>query len=88
MSHSGVGRGVGNPFVLLLGTDDKSPTAAAANRLADDFRDALELRSGPHQGIMLVRPDGYLAYASRGRAASSMLGSVREVLERQTIGRA
>jgi 2-polyprenyl-6-methoxyphenol hydroxylase-like FAD-dependent oxidoreductase len=79
------GRGVGNRFVLLVGANDKSSTAAEASGLADDFRDVLELRSGPHRGIMLVRPDGYLAYASRRSATLSMLGSVREVLERQTV---
>lgn len=79
------GRGVGSRFVLLVGADDKSPTVAEANRLADDFRDVLELRPGPHQGIILVRPDGYVAYASRGSTTSSMLASVREVLERQTV---
>jgi hypothetical protein len=47
------------------------------------------VRAGRHQGIALVRPDGYTAYESRRNPTPSALKPVREVLERQaaSVGR-
>jgi 2-polyprenyl-6-methoxyphenol hydroxylase-like FAD-dependent oxidoreductase len=80
------GRGISSRFVLLVGADDESETAAEARRLADDYRNVLELRSGAQAGIALVRPDGYTAYEAYRGAPSAALESVREVLERQVVG--
>ena len=80
------GRGISSRFVLLVGADDESETAAEARHLADDYRNVLELRSGAQAGIALVRPDGYTAYEAYRGAPSAALESVREVLERQVVG--
>ncbi len=80
------GRGIGSRFVLLVGAEDESETAAEARCLAAEFHDVLELRSDARAGITLVRPDGYTAYEAYRGAPSAALRSVREVLERQVIG--
>ncbi len=79
------GGGIGSRFLLFIGTEMDSPTAQEAKSLADDLQDVLVLRAGPHQGIRLVRPDGYTAYESRNDTAPRALRSVREVLERQVL---
>ena len=66
------GKGIGSRFLLLAGTDD----AEAAKQIAGEFPSIIEARSMPHHGVMLVRPDGYVA--------TTALDSVREVLARQT----
>jgi len=77
--------GIGSRFVLVVGADDASHTAQEARRLADDFHTVLELRSGAHAGIALVRPDGYTAYESYRGTPAEALESVREVLQRQVV---
>jgi 2-polyprenyl-6-methoxyphenol hydroxylase-like FAD-dependent oxidoreductase len=76
------GGGIGSRFVLLLDRGDGSALEKARG-LADDFREVLELRSGAHPGVVLVRPDGYAAYESRENVASNTIQAVRGVLERQ-----
>ena len=78
------GRGIRSRFLLVLGDDADSPTIAAAGRLAGARADVLELRVVPGRGMSLVRPDGYIAYATETRDAATALASVREVLDRQT----
>jgi hypothetical protein len=60
-------------FLLLLGTDADSPSKAAAEDLARSFNDVVELRFGPHDGLTLVRPDGYIAFSARGVPAAPQL---------------
>src|SRR5438128_8278652 len=57
------GKGILSRFLLVLGNDAEASTTEAAQQLASSFPDVLELRLAPHPGIMLVRPDGYIAYA-------------------------
>jgi 2-polyprenyl-6-methoxyphenol hydroxylase-like FAD-dependent oxidoreductase len=80
------GGGIGSRFVLFLGADTGSPTLLEAKRLVEEFSDILEMRAGHHQGMLLIRPDGYTAYESGGNPASSALDSMRQVLERQVVG--
>ena len=60
--------------------------AAAMNgallELIDSCRDIVELRSSPHEGMTLVRPDGYAAYSTK-TADSTELEIVRSLLHRQ-----
>jgi aromatic ring hydroxylase-like protein len=78
------GQGILSRFLLVLGNDVEASTTEAAQQLAGSFPDVLELRLAPHPGIMLVRPDGYIAYATHSRDGVSALASLRAVLERQT----
>lgn len=78
------GDGICSRFLLLLGNDADSATTAAAKQLAESFADIVEVRSGERQGEMLVRPDGYLAYAAQNVGSIATLKTVRSLLERQT----
>jgi 2-polyprenyl-6-methoxyphenol hydroxylase-like FAD-dependent oxidoreductase len=78
------GKGIRSRFLLVVGNDAEASTTEAAQQLANAFPEVLELRWAPHPGIMLVRPDGYIAYATQSRAGVPALASLRAVLERQT----
>jgi 2-polyprenyl-6-methoxyphenol hydroxylase-like FAD-dependent oxidoreductase len=77
------GKGIFSRFLLVLGNDAEASTTEAAKQLASSFTDVLELRLAPHPGIMLVRPDGYIAYATHSRDGVPALASLRAVLEPQ-----
>ena len=76
------GKGIGGRFVFVMDAD--SATQKAAQQLCESFSDIVELRRGSKAGITLVRPDGYIAYAAKGRDGLSALASLRSILERQT----
>jgi len=78
------GKGIGGRFVLVIGDHADSATQEAAKQLCESFGDIVELRRGAKAGITLVRPDGYTAYAAKGRDGLSALASLRSILERQT----
>jgi 2-polyprenyl-6-methoxyphenol hydroxylase-like FAD-dependent oxidoreductase len=77
------GQGILSHFLLVLGNDAEASTTEAAKQLAESLTDVLELRLARHPGIMLVRPDGYIAYATQSRNGVQALASLRAVLERQ-----
>ena len=68
----------------MIGEDEEAATKEAAKQFVDSFRDFIELRSTRNPGVMLIRPDGYIAYASQSRDGVAGLASVRSVLQRQT----
>jgi 2-polyprenyl-6-methoxyphenol hydroxylase-like FAD-dependent oxidoreductase len=76
------GKGILSRFILLLGGDAGASTTEAAKRLAASRSDILELRSVPRGGLMLVRPDGYIAF-SASRTDAAALDSIRTLLARQ-----
>jgi len=78
------GAGIGSRFLLLLDKDAESSTTEAAKQLAGSFEDIVDLRLAGHRGVTLVRPDGYVAYASQNGDSIAALGAVRLLLERQT----
>jgi len=78
------GKGIGSRFLLIISNDADSATYEAAKRLCESFSDVVELRRGSNAGITLVRPDGYIAYAAKGRDGLAALASLRSILERQT----
>lgn len=65
------GNGVGSRFLLL--THD----AGRAKSVVEEFPDVVEVRGSSHTGVMLIRPDGYLAYAGEE------LEPVRSLLQKQ-----
>jgi hypothetical protein len=78
------GKGILSRFLLVFSNHGESSTTEAARRLAKSFPDIVELRLARHQGVTLVRPDGYIAYSGHNRDGIAALGSVRSLLERQT----
>jgi hypothetical protein len=78
------GDGIRGRFLLVVSDDVDSSIKEAAKQLAGSFSDIVELRLGPRHEIMVVRPDGYIAYSAHSRDGVGALKSVRSLLERQT----
>jgi 2-polyprenyl-6-methoxyphenol hydroxylase-like FAD-dependent oxidoreductase len=78
------GKGILSRFLLVLGDEADSTTRETAKQLAGTFTDVVELRSAQSRGITLVRPDGYIAYSSRGSDGMTALAIVHSLLARQT----
>jgi 2-polyprenyl-6-methoxyphenol hydroxylase-like FAD-dependent oxidoreductase len=77
------GNGILSRFLIVVGNDAEPSTTESAKQLSKSFADILEFRLGPGQGITLVRPDGYIAYAASSRDGNA-LQSIRSLLERLT----
>jgi 2-polyprenyl-6-methoxyphenol hydroxylase-like FAD-dependent oxidoreductase len=78
------GKGICSRFLLLLNRNTEKHVAEAARQLADSFPDLVELRQGTSDDLMLVRPDGYLAYSAHHHDGLAALKTVRSLLDRQT----
>jgi 2-polyprenyl-6-methoxyphenol hydroxylase-like FAD-dependent oxidoreductase len=78
------GQGISSRFILFLNIEAESTTKEAAGQLAEACSDLLELRFALNQGLMLVRPDGYIAYSSHN-ADAAVFAAIRSVLHRQTM---
>jgi hypothetical protein len=76
------GEGIRSRFLLVLGRDAPLSTIEAATQLAASQADVVELRRADRRSVTLVRPDGYVAYATR-EADLAALRTTRSVLERQ-----
>ena len=76
--------GIKSKFLLVVGDNEGVTTIETAKQLCGSFGDIVEFRLAEHSGIMLVRPDGYIAYERRGHDGVPVLASLRSVLERQT----
>ena len=74
------GKGIVSRFLLMV--DEAS--ASEAKQLSESYRDLVEVRSFGSSGMILVRPDGYIAYEAHGRVGTEELASLRDVLDRQT----
>lgn len=78
------GQGILSHFLLVLGDDADSATKESAKQIAGLFPDVVELRFAQRHGVVLVRPDGYIAYSAQDGEGLAALESVRSVLARQT----
>ena len=78
------GSGIKSRFLLMLANDADPALSEAARQFCASQSDVVELRRSPEPGLTLVRPDGYIAYASESRDAAQMLAHVRGLLDRQT----
>ncbi len=76
------GAGIRERYLLMTGETEDAPTRRAAESLLARFPDVLEARSPSTTGIVLVRPDGYVAFESPEVDAAA-LDHVRSLLERQ-----
>jgi hypothetical protein len=74
------GAAIKSRFLLLLGNAEQD--SPEADELLKDFTQDLELRRQAQAGMMLLRPDGYVAYSSTAARATEALGAVRGVLAR------
>jgi 2-polyprenyl-6-methoxyphenol hydroxylase-like FAD-dependent oxidoreductase len=78
------GLGIRSRFLLFLGSQAEPSTKEAAKQLAEAFSAVAELRFSPRRGLVLVRPDGYIAYQSHEGDKASV-EAARSVLRRQTV---
>jgi 2-polyprenyl-6-methoxyphenol hydroxylase-like FAD-dependent oxidoreductase len=76
------GDGIRSRFLLMVGDDAPKPDVEAAARLAGSLSHVLELRRRKAGGLMLIRPDGYVAHAARGGLPAA-LQSIGALVERQ-----
>ena len=76
------GKGISSNFLLFRGRGAERSTREAAKQLVGSFSGVLEKRFAGNEGLVLVRPDGYVAYSSR-RSDTAGIKAVRDVLERQ-----
>lgn len=78
------GKGIGSRF-LIFATDGADASAKeAVKQLAGSFSDVVELRSSGSPGLLLVRPDGYIAYSSQ-KSDTEALNAIGKILELQTL---
>ncbi len=56
----------------MVGDGTDEATREAASKLAESRRDILELRSRREPGILLLRPDGYVAFSTHHDGAASL----------------
>ncbi len=78
------GKGIRSRFILLIDDEARSSTKDAARKFAASFAEIVDLRFAPKIGLMLIRPDGYIAYSAHSRDSATALLSVRSLLELQT----
>ena len=78
------GKGIGSLFLLLVGDHANPVTRKAASQFCASFSDLIELRYLPQRGVMLVRPDGYIAYEGEMDKSGAVLESMRSLVKRQT----
>jgi 2-polyprenyl-6-methoxyphenol hydroxylase-like FAD-dependent oxidoreductase len=86
------GNGIRDRFLLLMDEHLEASVQEEAKQFSDSVSDVVEFRPSIESGVKLVRPDGYLAYASNAstqKAALAAIAEIRPLLERQTApGRA
>lgn len=76
------GRGIRSRFLLMRSEHAVGASEDAARHIVESFGEVVELRTRRHPGVMLLRPDGYVAYSSASDEAASY-EHVRKLLERQ-----
>jgi len=77
------GEGIGGRFLLFLGHERDASAKEAAERLGESFPGVVDLRFSAQPGLVLVRPDGYVAYSSR-KSDAATFQAVHSLLARQT----
>lgn len=78
------GKGIGSRFLLFLSHEAALSTKEAAKQLAESFSGVVEVRSAKQQGLLLVRPDGYIAYSSH-KSDAAAFEAIRSVIQRQIV---
>ncbi len=78
------GKGILDRFLLLVGSDAEPPIVEAARQLAGSFAEDVEFRFMRQTGVILVRPDGYVACAGPPSRGIATLASARSLLQLQT----
>jgi 2-polyprenyl-6-methoxyphenol hydroxylase-like FAD-dependent oxidoreductase len=78
------GKGITSRFLLLVEHGKEPGFREAARQICGSLDDTVEWRPSQNPGLMLVRPDGYIAYSSHTGNAEAGLRSVCSLLKEQT----
>lgn len=78
------GDGIRSHFLLMFDDDADAADIEAAKDLCESLPEVVELRLHHGHEIILVRPDGYIAYSAPSREGTAALAAVRSLLDRQT----
>ncbi len=78
------GKGIGSRFLLLVNEAEDASTKEGAQQLCVSMSEIVELRSSQQPGILLLRPDGYIAEETHRGHGASALAHIRSLLEHQT----
>lgn len=81
------GDGISSRFLLVFDGEGESSALQAAKHFCESFDDVVELRLRPGHDVVLVRPDGYIAYSAHSRNGAEALRNIAVLLKRQTEGR-
>jgi 2-polyprenyl-6-methoxyphenol hydroxylase-like FAD-dependent oxidoreductase len=81
------GKGIGRRFLAVVDEKVDVTTKEAVEKLCAVLRDVVALRWSLRPEILLVRPDGYIAFEAHSQEGARALASLNAVVERQT-GRA
>jgi 2-polyprenyl-6-methoxyphenol hydroxylase-like FAD-dependent oxidoreductase len=74
------GAGIGKKFLLIT----ESGKVPAMSEQIRPFTHVVEIRPSPEPGIKLIRPDGYVSYASRD-SEDRAIASLKLLLAKQTV---
>jgi 2-polyprenyl-6-methoxyphenol hydroxylase-like FAD-dependent oxidoreductase len=81
------GKGIDGRFILFLGNEAETSTKETVRQLGESFSDLVDVRFSEQHRLILIRPDGYVAYSSH-KSDAAALQAVRSVLHRQTTSSA
>jgi 2-polyprenyl-6-methoxyphenol hydroxylase-like FAD-dependent oxidoreductase len=68
---------------LVLTANEDTAAQQTAHQLRKSLPELIEFRRSPDQGVKLIRPDGYIAYAAP-RGDDAVFDELRSILARQT----
>lgn len=78
------GQGITSRFLLFLSNKAGPSANELAKQLTESFSGLVELRLAPEPGLVLVRPDGYVAYSSH-ETDTAAFEVARSLIQRQTL---
>ncbi len=79
------GTGILSRFILMVGDRVDHSFLEMAKQLVESYSDIVELRMSQQPGLILVRPDGYIAYNRPDDVGAAALATVRSLLDRQIL---
>lgn len=78
------GKGIKDCFLLLVSEENQSDSMKnSINTLVQSFSSIIDKGMIENDGVLLIRPDGYIAYQSK-RIDRDAIKAIRSLLERQT----
>lgn len=77
------GEGIKSRYILLMGDQLEEPIVKKTEELVNQWQDRLELRRTAGYAMLLVRPDGYLAYVENDGDNNQTLKNINNMMQYQ-----